>query len=264
MPKPTIIKPKLSTPAILPAGYRRSFLFIGDSGTGKTTMAGTFPRPYFIDLDDGTSSLGPAFKDYERFREAPFKMKPRGGQHEYGKAWPAMYDALNKIGDRIDKKTWEFDTLVLDSLTLLQEIAMTNVLLGQGKPDSQFIDPGQWGGQMRAVEGIVRNINTWPGLKIFTAHVQRDKNDITGITEMLPLITGKLAGKIGIYFDEIYFLDVEGIGDARRHVIKTLSTPSMRQARSRMKVPDGADAHFSSIWPYLEPYQTVEPAPAKA
>ena len=255
MAAPTLVRPKTPAPAVLPEGYRRSFLFVGDSGTGKTRMAGTFPRAYFIDLDDGIASLGPKFTDYQIFREAPYKAKPREKQYEYGKAWPAMYDAINKIGDRMDKKDWPHDTLVIDSLTLLQEIAMTNVLLGQQKPDSQFIDPGQWGAQMRAVEGIVRNINSWPGLKIFTAHVQRDKNDITGITEMLPLVTGKLAGKIGIYFDEIYFLDVEGIGDKRRHVIKTQSTPSMRQARSRIQVPDGADATFASIWPYLEPYK---------
>ncbi len=241
-------------PKILPPGYRRSFLLIGDSGTGKTRSAGTFPRPYFIDLDDGVSSIGPEFTNYKRFTEAPWNMKPRRGQYEWCTAWPKMYDHINEIGAKIDKGTWEFDTLVIDSLTLLQEIALNNVFKnGKGSPP-EFIDPGQWGAQMRAVQGLIQNMNTWAGLKVFTAHVQRDKNDITGQTEMLPLVTGKLAGKIGIFFDEIYFCEITGQGAARKWVYKTKSTASMRQARSRINIADDVEQDWKNVWPALSPF----------
>jgi hypothetical protein len=255
---PTI--PIVKVPDPFPSDYKSSFLFVGDSGTGKTKLSGSFPKPYVFDFDNGIRSLGPEFAKsnaYATFGEAPYKMKARPGQYEYGKAWPAFYDRVNEVGALIDAGKWPYITMVFDSLTLLQEIAMTNVLLGMGKPNEKFIDPGMWGAQQKAIQSLIQNINTWPGLKIFTAHVQRDKNDITGITEMLPLVTGKLAGKIGIFFDEIYFCEVEGVGQARKHVIKTQSTASMRQCRTRMQVPDGAPAHFSSIWPYLKPYGSL-------
>lgn len=252
--------PKIPIPAEIPSDYSGSFLLVGDSGTGKTKLAGSFPKPYFLDIDNGIRSLGPEFvksDNYATFGEAPYAMKARPGQYEYGKAWPALYDKVNWIGAQMDAGKWTRQTLVFDSLTLLQEIAMTNVLLGMKKPNEKFIDPGMWGAQQKAIQSLIQNVNSWPGLKVFTAHVQRDKNDITGITEMLPLVTGKLAGKIGIFFDEIYFLDVEGVGDARRHIIKSQSTASMRQARTRLQVPDGAPATFGSIWPYLKPYGSL-------
>ena len=36
----------------------KTFLFYGKSGTGKTTLAGTFPKPLFLDINEnGTSSV---------------------------------------------------------------------------------------------------------------------------------------------------------------------------------------------------------------
>ena len=36
----------------------KTFLFYGKSGTGKTTLAGTFPKPLFLDVNEnGTSSV---------------------------------------------------------------------------------------------------------------------------------------------------------------------------------------------------------------
>lgn len=54
----------------------KTFLFYGKSGTGKTTLAGTFPKPLFLDINEnGTASVDNkdaqviSLKTYEEFNE---------------------------------------------------------------------------------------------------------------------------------------------------------------------------------------------------
>jgi len=242
-------------PVPLPAEFTENFLIIGESGTGKTRFAGTFPRPYFFDFDKGTRSLGRDFKDYRTFIEAPHGVKPRKGMYEWGMAWPAFYKYHNEVGLRMDKGDWPYDTLVYDSLTTLQEIALSFVLksaLAGGdkarwKPGSS-IDPGLWFAQQNLMQHLVGETRGWPGLKIFNAHVQKDVNDMQGTTEKLPLVTGKLAGKLPIYFDEIYFLDFK----VDKYVILSSSDALRKSARSRIDVPKDSKQDFLlSVWPWL-------------
>ena len=35
----------------------KTFLFYGKSGTGKTTLAGTFPKPLFLDINENVKDI---------------------------------------------------------------------------------------------------------------------------------------------------------------------------------------------------------------
>lgn len=234
-----------------------SFFLIGDSGSGKTTLAGTFPKPYFFDFDKGMAALaGIEGIEYDTFKDAPhgsnrFVDHDRG-IYEHGTGWDEFLKKMNKIGEQIDKGECPYQTLVFDSATLMSQLVMNKILKQDGKagknPEIQH-----YGVESTKLKEAFDQITSWPLIKIVTAHIQRNTNELLNVTEMLPLLTGKFAARSAIYFDEVYFIEVErkagvaGKPPEHKYVLRTQSTNMMRQARSRFKVPDGTTATWSAI-----------------
>lgn len=229
-------------------------LVIGDSGTGKTPFAATYPKPYFLDFDEGTRSASGLLKPEQiaPFMDISYKGRApkRDGLYEYGKAYPAFLKRMNEIGDLIDAKKWPYRTLVFDSATMLLEIMMNYILADDGahgkNPQIQH-----WGKQINEMKSILGQLRRWPGYKIFTAHIQRDQNDVTKATEQLPLVTGKLAGLITIYFPEIYFMGVKTVNGERKSLLYTINSEVYRSARSGSRVPTETEAHYKNIKHYI-------------
>lgn len=228
-----------------------SFFLIGDGGSGKTTLAGTFPKPYIFDFDRGVASISDRDVEYDLFKDAPHngKAMPERGIYPYGTGWTKFLDRLNEIGAQIDKGTCPYETIVLDSATMMSTLCMNYVLKADSKSGKQPAIQN-WGAQTSLMETVFDQLTSWPIIKIITAHIQRNTNDLMETKEMLPLLTGKFAAKSSIFFDEVYFMDIVMSKDSppkRSYVLRTQSTPIMKQARSRFKVPDGTLAMFPAI-----------------
>ena len=232
-----------------------NILLIGDSGTHKTWFAGTCPKPYVFDFDGGVSILRGKDIEYDVFRDKPKSVvgalqpptptETRAGFFPFAGAWPAFIRKLNDIGTLIDKGTCPYQTLYLDSLTFLSEIAMNHVVSQQKEP---VIHIGSYGAQQQYIKSVLGQLTAWPIRVVCTAHIQRDTNDITKTTEKLPLLTGKLAGFISAFFDEVYFCEpASGPG---KFVVKSSSTKEMRQAKSRWGVPDDTELDFAKLLPF--------------
>lgn len=226
-------------------------LIIGDGGSRKTTVSGMFPKPYFFDFDKGMSVLrnvkGVA---YDTFKEAPKGSKvfnPEKGIYQYGKAWPAFIEKLNEIGDLIDKGTCPYETLVVDSLTTMGNVALNYVLDAAAKAsrykDTDPVDQGLWGAQSRLLETVMDQLTAWDISLIVTAHIQRDTNTVTMNVEKLPLTTGKFAGKVGVYFDDVWYMEPDGDG----FKIITKQDKMLRQAKSRYNLPSGTPIEWAKI-----------------
>lgn len=234
-----------STKQATPDIAEGSFFLIGDSGAGKTRMTGTFPTPFIFDFDKGIASLSDKDIEYATFKDAPNKGKamPERGIYPYGTGWVEFQKKINEIGADIDADKCEFQTISLDSATMMADLCMNYVLKEDGHagkaPQIQH-----WGRQIELLRTLFDQFTAWPRIKIITAHIQRNTNDLQQTTEMLPLLTGKFAAKSSIYFDEVYFLEIDKEG---RSVIRTQSTPIRKAARSRFNVPDGTLADFAEI-----------------
>lgn len=227
-----------------------SVLLIGDSGTGKTKFLGEIPGIYVYDFDKGLATLRGQMPEHITIKDAPHKGKamPERGIHPFGTGWEVFIKDLNRIGELVDKGQGP-KGIAFDSLTTLANLAMNYVL----KQNNHFAPPQiqHWGTQMALLETVMDQLTAWPLVKVVTAHVQRNTNDLTQVIEMLPLVTGKLAGKVSVYFDEVYFTKVTGKGAEKKYVLQTESDAMMKQAKSRYKVPDGTPTSWAKIAPYL-------------
>ncbi len=249
-----------STSDVLIKPSSASILVIGDSGTRKTRFISTLPKPYVFDFDKGVASLSdtPGIT-YDTFKDAPYEHGTTmlaEGIYPYGTAWTAFHKKLNEVGAMIDKGTCPYEAICLDSMTLLSEIAMNNVLKTDGKPGQQP-QIQHWGAQTRALGSLMDQLTSWPQvIKYATCHIQRTENDLTKTVELLPLLTGKFAGKISVYFDEVYFAEVKTEGVAPhityKPIFNTAATSVRRQAKSRWNVPDGTVQDWPTIVKLVE------------
>lgn len=242
-----------------------SILLIGDGGTEKTRFAAQAPKPLFLDFDAGLTSTRdlPPFQ-YFTFKDVPHGSKafnPKKGFYKWGKAWPAWIEFLNeKLWPAIENESfkiktedgeYEFNTLVVDSLTTLTTQCMNYVLDSAGKTPKDSITLPEWGTQLRLMESVMEQLSAWPIPLIVTAHIKRDTNEQMATVEYLPMITGQLAGRIGIYFDEVYYTEVVGKGETRKIQLITQATGLYRQAKSRHNVPDHTLSKWSSVAKYF-------------
>lgn len=247
-----------------------SILVVGDAGTHKTYLMGGAPDLFVFDFDANLAVLRPKIVDGSikvgRFKEVQQKLEKIAneakGIYKFGQAYPAFLKQLNVIGEMIDKGNCPFRSLGIDSFTTFGNVVMNHVIantspssnpnaVSRANPQG-VIDPGTWGQQMRLMETVLDQLTGWPINLIVTAHVHRDANTATtGQVELLPLVTGKLAGKIGIYFNEVWYTEVQGSGNARKWLVKTESTSLMKQAKTTHGVPDGTPAEWDKVSKYF-------------
>lgn len=121
----------------------RAFLFYGRAGTGKTTIAGTFPAPVLvIDVNDrgtdsikGTGASGIRIKEWEVFE--------------------AIYWDMIEHPDKYEK----YKTIVVDTVTQLQTLAIEYILRKKKKDVSKA---GDWGTMTKREWGDVSQLmKTW-------------------------------------------------------------------------------------------------------
>lgn len=245
-----------------------SFLLVGDGGTHKTFFIGTCPQPSFtFDLDAGFAiHQGRADMDFALFKEVSQGVKltdwqKASGWYEWGMAWPAIKDQLNKIGKSMDAGECKYKTLAFDSLTMLVDCALSYILKAHATADNPsgiFKDGRQmWQPFLSNMSELFGQFSAWPITKILTAHVKRDENITTGFTERLPLVSGQFSGKVGIYFDEVYYTDVKVTGTSpnkkEEFFFKCHQDGMIKMAKSRKyNLPDGLATDYREIIKHLK------------
>lgn len=234
-----------------------SILLIGDGGTRKTRFLAGCPKPFIYDFDKGMLSTRtmPQVKagevEYETFKDAPHGSKAidkDNGIYPWGESYMRFLDHLNnQMWPRIEAGTIPYLTLGVDSLTTLATQCMNYVLKSNGKTGSANPEVQHWGQQLRLLETLMEQLAVWPINLVVTAHIKRDDNLVNNVTEYLPLVAGQLSGKIGIYFDEVWFTEPKGMGDSQKIVLRTQAGGLHKQAKSRNNVKNETEATWEHV-----------------
>lgn len=214
----------MNTKDLVIGNIKLKCLVVGRAGTGKTSFAGTFPKPYFFDFDKGMLSL-------------------RGKNVEYD-----TYEDFAKFVSEWRKKIVDpqYETLVVDSVSSLVEYCQEYVKKLNGKTDMSL---PMWGVMIDQLQALFLSMGKVNKHVVLTAHEQTVQDGITGEILVLPLVVGKqLPSQIGMFFDEVYRTQVGKDKDGNP-VYQLITRGDTRfAAKSRLGVLDTKEVpNFSAI-----------------
>ena len=202
----------------------------GDSGTGKTLLASTFPRPYFIDTDNGMKTLQGMDIEYEQFLE---------GAEDYGKVYKKTVDKINECIKELPPD----GTLVLDSLTRINRQAYH---LAEKTSKDGF---DKWGMTLEYTTRIVDTLMTAPFNVVLICQEARvmDGELLLGYE---PNMYGKSSIEVPHSVDELWRLSVDATG---KRFIQTDKTGKVK-AKSRLNRRGIIDKVVPWVWDEANPH----------
>ena len=188
-------------------------LLYGEMGSGKTTLAGSFPNPFFIDTDKGGLTL--------KEKRIPNVKLERGN-----KTFDEIMDILHKIKAKEKPFDMKIDTLVIDGITALADFLLVDILkypkiVGKTSRDITKVKP-EWddysvlGNELRAIMKYLQDIN----LNIVaTCGVKLEKDEIRGTFIGQPNIVGGFRNVVGHEFNEVYYMETKNRAGGIDYVI---------------------------------------------
>ena len=214
-------------------------LLVGSPGSGKTTLALQFPRPYVFDADNNLA--GPKRyldKHSKNFAYDIGNVKPDGTPVPPFQRWTHMASSLREACN-----SPEIDTVIVDSLSSIQEYVKDDIFRQRTQPQrigkSQFMiteanrDLGQltepeWGIYARYFTTLIVTLRTSPKLIVFTAHKESRQKGENGPWEECIALQGMMRYKFSAQFSDCIELSTktEGFGKEQKVVRAYRTLPS--------------------------------------
>jgi len=189
-------------------------LLIGDSGAGKTVGAASFPgKTYVADFDKKISSAAKYLTQHN-----PEKLKDiTYDAYLSGTLTPA--EQFNQaLGNFKSQSTFPYDNIVLDSLTTYSDEVMKYVIKENPGIKRMLTKgaqvPCQQDYQIVRIyfKQMIAALVALPCNVIVIAHIETDKDELTGQVVRSAMMAGKLKTELPIYFEECWRIYVDDKG----------------------------------------------------
>lgn len=208
--------------------FNFNMLIYGEYGVGKTLLAGMaddvpeMRRVLFLDIEGGTQSLRD-FPNVDVLRVTD-------------------WNSMQRVYDEFRVMQHEYRTVVIDSLTELQDFNMSTIMETMlRKPDHEERDPDvpglhEWNKNSKQIRKFVRAWRDLPVSTIFTALSKQELDKMKRPKTMVGL-PGKLAREIPGFFDYVFYYYVDNIEDQGEvRLLRTRKTSDIAaKARQGMK-----------------------------
>jgi len=212
--------------------YPPKILLYGGAGTSKTALFSQAQNAYLMDFDGGMLTCTHDFDKFAPLRkDIEFDIyKEENPRQPSG--WLKAKAKLIDIMTKCSKGQWEYDCLVVDSLSGLAEVAQNQIMFqcgkAMGKPEIR-----EWGLIVAEVENAIAIIKSLPCLVLVTAH-ELPIQTAEGISIMKILAPGtKLPAKIPTWFDEVWYAKTKVRGGNRTSYFVSGRKTSAIEARTR-------------------------------
>ena len=215
-------------------------LLYGPNGTGKTTIAGTFPAPIIFDINErGTRVLATEDGRIKKRAVDEFEMLVQGFWYLKSGKHP-------------------FKTVVLDNITTLQEVAMRYIMNKEAdfdlSKDMDMPTKRDWGGLSQILKRWLIDFRNLPMNVVFIAQERRDRDEDLDSDDasVYPQVTPSVRGILGAAVDVIGRTYVSETTDANTG--KTKNRFCMRIApgpryMAKIRLPTGAHTPNSIVNP---------------
>ena len=186
-------------------------LLVGTPGTGKTVAACGFPYPILaFDFDNKINSAARWYsKDTERMNN--IEVKNMSKRLDGGDVIPEFNKIVeDEILTPLKNGTMKYKTIIIDSVTtfssaVLWHIVKTNPGIKR-VTSAQGVQPGQqdYGILKREFAKVIPGTLSLAVNVVMCAHIDVDKDALTGEIIRGPLMDGSFAQELPIYFEEVY------------------------------------------------------------
>lgn len=184
-------------------------LIYGDFGTGKTYMLQNCPKPVYIHSFDpgGTKTLRNKINDpnVPIYADTSFEITEGRDKAQAYYDWDKEFKRLNREGFFENVGTFVIDSITTMSAAILEAASRVN---DKNNPirglDVMVAQLRDYQVQMAVIEYIVAECTSLPCHFIMTGHIDMKQDEVSGQLVTGPMITGKLAQKIPLLFDEVY------------------------------------------------------------
>lgn len=199
-------------------------LLYGRAGTGKSILASTFPKPLIIDADGG-------HRIYEDKKLFPGAVYIRGDQ---------VFPGLQKAIQQIQEGTNKFETIVIDSLTNIENMAVSvmkgmnskNWSTGLYSNKGKKLGYGEWGSISGSTIAILTELRRYDVNVVVITQLATSYDE--GSEKYYPELVGKGANESLHFSDFVGYLEnVEDEGKTSRllHINSTANDKFVAKAR---------------------------------
>lgn len=220
----------------------KTLLILGPPGVGKTSLAlQTFKRVAIIDVDNNIGAAVPYIKrlgngtlpDFEYFTVT---QDDEGKPVERKLRYKRFAKIVNELMSRAD-----IDTIVIDTLTTLVDVAIDEVRTQNGRKIADGIkifqdDPLQiqdWGAFKFLMKHLVVTLKASGKTTVFNGHLNTDKDELTGVMQEFIACPGTLRTEIAALFSEVWLMSIEekrtAAGVEYERFIRTAPKPSQQK-----------------------------------